>query len=669
MLDAKQFGTFYSLEEVYVILKTLQIKVTEASSYYQGSNNDKRKKVDEEEQNLDTEGSEKSISSDSRNDKKSKRRKTEKNSLEMDENDTDVIMNDLKKKKIEVVEVTETDEILENLKFTSYRLTQSTLDALKNRGILSLFPIQASTFDLIYDGKDVLARAKTGTGKTLAFALPIIEILLKHKQDKKFSSFKRGRLPKVIVMTPTRDLAKQISTEFESIAPSLKILCIYGGVAYDLQNQGLREGIDILVGTPGRVLDHIDRGNLKLSEVNFIVLDEADQMLDIGFSEAMETVLQTVKQHKEEQQQDKGVDYQTLLFSATVPDWVRKTVKKYLKADYVNVDLIGKEETKTNENIRHYGIRSAWSTRKDIIGDVVTCYGGSGSCVIFCNTKNDANELALNDKLKQDAQVLHGDIAQSQREITMKGFREGKFKCIICTDVLARGIDIPQVDVESYVHRAGRTARAGRLGTAVTLFKPQEEYLLSNIQRRAGVTFHMVGPPQPQDIIAATANDAVKNLESVESSVLPYFNETAKELINSQGAIEALSAALAYMSGYAGGIKKRSLMSAMEGYTTILFKFSFPIRHTSYVRSIFKKNFSDLSEDSVKGYKMTKDMQGVVCDIDNNKLEIGNDGQLILAGRPWYNTPTTTLEVEIIINLEGMVEAIVEDIMEDIHKL
>ncbi|RHZ83009.1 hypothetical protein Glove_100g23 [Diversispora epigaea] len=616
----------------------------------------KRKKDDgEEEQNLDIEGSEKSSSSDNRNDTKSKRRKTEKNSLEMDENDTDVIMTDSKKKKVEVVEVIETDEILENLKFTSYRLTQSTLDALKNRGILSLFPIQASTFDLIYDGKDVLARAKTGTGKTLAFALPITEILLKHKQDKKFSSFKRGRLPKVIVMTPTRDLAKQISTEFESIAPSLKTLCIYGGVAYDLQNQGLREGIDILVGTPGRVLDHIDRGNLKLSEVKFVVLDEADQMLDIGFSEAMETVLQNVKQHKEEQQQDKGVDYQTLLFSATVPDWVRKTVKKYLKADYVNVDLIGKEETKTNENIRHYGIRSAWITRKDIIGDVVACYGSSGSCVIFCNTKNDANELALNDKLKQDAQVLHGDIAQSQREITMKGFREGKFKCIICTDVLARGIDIPQVDlvinceppkdVESYVHRAGRTARAGRLGTAVTFFKPQEEYLLSNIQRHAGITFHMVGPPQPQDIIAATANGAVKNLESVESSVLPYFHETAKELITSQGAIEALSAALAYMSGYSGGIKKRSLMSAMEGYTTILFKFSFPIRHTSYVRSIFKKNFSDLSEDSVKAYKMTKDMQGVVCDIDSSKLEIGNDGQLILAGRPWYNTPTTTLEV------------------------
>jgi len=180
----------------------------------------------------------------------------------------------------------------------------------------------------------------------LAFGLPITEILLIQNQKDNFASKRRGRSPRVIIMTPTRDLAKQVSSEFESIALSLKVLCIYGGVPYDIQNQGLREGIDVLVGTPGRVLDHIDRGNLKLSDLKFICLDEADQMLDIGFAEAMETVLQHVKSHKEEQ--GKGVDYQTLLFSATVPDWVRQTVKKYLKSDYANVDLIGNADTRTN---------------------------------------------------------------------------------------------------------------------------------------------------------------------------------------------------------------------------------------------------------------------------------------------------------------------------------
>ncbi|CAG8516808.1 3033_t:CDS:2 [Funneliformis mosseae] len=582
---------------------------------------------------------------------KSKKRKLSEKDLAsvIINNDQDVETKDSDKDSLE----SNGKEISENLRLSSYRLTQTTIDSLKKRGVEALFPIQAATFDLIYDGKDVLARAKTGTGKTLAFGLPITEILLIQNQKDSFSSKFRGRSPRVIIMTPTRDLAKQVSSEFASIAPSLKVLCIYGGVSYDIQNQGLRDGIDVLVGTPGRVLDHIDRGNLKLGDLKFICLDEADQMLDIGFAEAMETVLQHVKSHKEEQ--GKGVDYQTLLFSATVPDWVRTTVKKYLKSDYANVDLIGNVDARTNENICHYGIRSSWASRKDIIGDVVACYAGSGSCVIFCNTKNDANELALNDKLKQDAQVLHGDIAQSQRETTLKGFRNGKFKCIICTDVLARGIDIPQVDlvinceppkdVESYVHRAGRTARAGRLGKAVTFFKPQEEYLLQIIEKRARIQFQMVGPPQPQDIIAATANDAVKNLESVESSVLPYFHSTAKDLIEKQGAIEALSAALAFMSGYSGGIKKRSLMSATEGNTTLLFKFSYPIRHGSYVKSIFKNHFSNIPENDVRAFKLTKDNEGVVCDIVSDHLSVSEDGVISLGGRPWYNTNTTTLEV------------------------
>ncbi|PKC72320.1 DEAD-domain-containing protein [Rhizophagus irregularis] len=544
-------------------------------------------------------------------------------------------------------------EIPENLRLSTYRLSQTTIDLLKKREIEALFPIQAATFDMIYDGKDVLARAKTGTGKTLAFVLPITEILLAQNQKDNFASKRRGRSPRVMVMTPTRDLANQILSEFEFISPTLKSLPILGGKSYDIQNQGLREGTDVIVGAPGRLLDQINRGNLKLGDLKFICLDEADQMLDIGFAENMETILQHVKSQKEKQ--GKGVDYQTLLFSATVPDWVKQTVKKYLKNDYINVDLVGNSDNKTNENICHYAIRSSWASRKDIIGDVVTCYAGLGSCVIFCNTKNDANELVLNDKLKQDAQVLHGDIAQSQRETTLKGFRNGKFKCIICTDVLARGIDIPQVDlvinceppkdVETYVHRAGRTARAGRQGKAVTFFKPQDEYLLQVVERGARIQFQVVGPPQPQDIISATANDAIKNLESVESSVLPYFNSTAKELIEKQGAIEALSAALAYISGYSSGIKKRSLMSATEGYTTILFKFNYPIRHGSYVRNIFKKQFSNIPENDVIAFRLTKDSEGVVCDIVSDHLSVSEDGVISIGGRPWYNSKTTTLEI------------------------
>jgi ATP-dependent RNA helicase DDX21 len=174
--------------------------------------------------------------------------------------------------------------------------------------------------------------------------LPIIENLL--TQTDSFVSKRRGRFPRVIVIAPTRDLANQVSSEFKSIAPSLKVLTLYGGMPLDTQIQGLREGIDILVGTPGRVIDHIDRGSLKLGDLKFVCFDEADQMLDIGFAEDMETILQHTKSHKEEQ--GKGIDYQTLLFSATVPDWVKKTVKKYLKSDYAYVDLVGNADTKTN---------------------------------------------------------------------------------------------------------------------------------------------------------------------------------------------------------------------------------------------------------------------------------------------------------------------------------
>ncbi|CAG8670562.1 2780_t:CDS:2, partial [Ambispora leptoticha] len=549
---------------------------------------------------------------------------------------------------------TEEAEVPENLRFSSYRLSQITIESLKKRGVTALFPIQAATFDYIFDGKDVLARAKTGTGKTLAFALPITERLINSSDFAQLRN-RRGRAPQVVVMTPTRDLAKQVATEFGSIASSLAVSCIYGGVPYAEQYRELRDGIDVLVGTPGRVMDHIDRDNLNLADIKFICLDEADQMLDIGFAEAMEKVLQHVKEHKEKK--GKGVDYQTMLFSATVPDWVKETVKKYLKEDYVNIDLIGKMDNKTNENICHYAIRSAWHSRKDIIGDVVATYGGSGSCVIFCNTKNDANELVLNDKLKQDAQVLHGDIAQSQREVTMKGFREGKFKCIICTDVLARGIDIPQVDlvinceppkdVETYVHRSGRTGRAGRPGTAVTFFKSQEEYLINNIQRKTRIQFSIVGPPQPVDIVAATAQDAVQNLESVNPSILPYFHATAKLLIDNKGAIEALSAALAYMTGYSNGIKTRSLLSGNEGCITLLFRFSYPVRHVSYARNILERSFPNLKSDQVKLMRLTKDGLGIAMDILSEKVEIGigeEEGDLILAGTKWQNTKSTTLE-------------------------
>ncbi|KAI8353748.1 P-loop containing nucleoside triphosphate hydrolase protein [Mortierella sp. GBAus27b] len=545
------------------------------------------------------------------------------------------------------------DDIPENLRLSSYRISPATVAALTARGIKALFPIQAETFDHIYNGNDVLGRARTGTGKTLAFSLPMVEILLKDKVVAE-----RGRTPRVLVLAPTRDLAIQVGNEFSSISSSLKAVCLYGGVPMPEQTGHLRNGVDVVIGTPGRVLDHVNRGNLKLDNLRFVCLDEADQMLDIGFADDMEQTLQ----HVQTQKQARGASapkHQTLLFSATAPEWIKRTVQKYLDPKYINVDLVGNSRVKTNENIRHYAIASTWQSRKDVIGDVVAVYGGNrGLTVIFTNTKAEADELGLTPKLKADAKVLHGDIPQAQRELTLQGFREAKVKCIICTDVLARGIDIPMVDlvincqppkdVETYVHRSGRTGRAGRKGVCVTFYKAQEEYMIQNIQRRAGMDMSKVGPPQPEDIIAATAQDSADVVTKVVKSVIPMFRPIAESMIaeNFDGnATDALAAALAHISGYGAGVRSRSLLSSMEGYTTMIFRLTHEIQHPGYVRNILNRNFPKLSYDDVKGMRMTKDMMGVVFDVVSDKMEQDEDNAIILAGNKWADLANITLEV------------------------
>ncbi|KAH7055274.1 P-loop containing nucleoside triphosphate hydrolase protein [Linnemannia elongata] len=548
------------------------------------------------------------------------------------------------------------DAVPENLRLSSYKISPATIAALANRGIHALFPIQAETFDHIFNGHDVLGRARTGTGKTLAFALPMVEILLKEKAG---AMAERGRAPRVLVLAPTRDLAIQVSNEFTSIAPNLKSICVYGGTPMHEQTTYLRNGVDVVIGTPGRCLDHINRGNLRLDSVRFVCLDEADQMLDIGFADDMEQVLQHVQTQKEARGAS-APKHQTLLFSATAPEWIKRTVQKYLDPKYINVDLVGNSRVKTNENIRHYAIPSTWQSRKDVIGDVVAVYGGNrGLTVIFANTKAEADELGLTDKLRGDAKVLHGDIPQAQRELTLQGFREAKVKCIICTDVLARGIDIPMVDlvincqppkdVETYVHRSGRTGRAGRKGVCVTFFKAQEEYMIQNIQRRAGMEMVKVGPPQPQDIIAATAQDAADIVAKVVKNVIPMFKPIAESMVADEfkgDTVEALAAALAQISGYGAGVRARSLMSAAEGFTTMIFRLSHEIQHAGYVRNILTRNFPKLAYDDVKGMRMTKDMMGVVFDVVSEKVEVDEEkGTILLGGNKWTDLDNIRLEV------------------------
>jgi ATP-dependent RNA helicase DDX21 len=518
--------------------------------------------------------------------------------------------------------------------FRNFRISKETIKLLTAKGISTLFPIQVATFDAIYDGRDVIGRARTGTGKTLSFALPIVERLMK---DHRVTITKRGRKPHVLVMAPTRELANQVCKEFESIAPQYHCLCIYGGVPYESQEQGMREGLDVVVGTPGRIIDHLRRENLNLSDINYLVMDEADQMLNIGFADDMEEILKILMEHKQSKLKTGERDFQVLLFSATLPEWIWKVVGKYLQPDRVMVDLIGQQKLKASETVQHLAMPCSYHMRRNVMSDVILVYGTSrnghqGRTILFAETKQEVNELALHAGTRIDCQVLHGDIPQKQRELTLAGFRDGKFQCLAATDVAARGLDISQVDlivqceppkdVETYIHRSGRTGRAGKSGTCLLFYKPDQEPLVKMIEKRAGITFSRVGAPQPADIIAASSMELSNGLKHVPDMVLPYFKDIACTLIEEYGAEKALCLTLAKLSGHVSAIKNRSLLTCAEGFTTMLVRTTYDIRTTSYIWNILGKKVPDLKEGGhIRGMRLCADSRGVVFDIPDGRAQ------------------------------------------------
>jgi len=368
-------------------------------------------------------------------------------------------------------------------------INQKSADLLTNRGIKNLFPIQQHTFYPIYNREDVIARDLTGSGKTLAFALPVTEYLRKNQ-------ILGSRRISAIVLAPTRELAIQVQNEFVKLKHfpnEYQTLTVYGGVSIEDQTRELRRGIDIFVGTTGRVLDHIERGNIDFSAMRTIVLDEADQMLKLGFKEDVEKILSTIRQQCKH-------DVQICLFSATIPRWVRDVAQYHMKKNLRIVDLCQDLKNKTAKKVQHLAINCPFQNRISALADILICYGGvNGKTIVFTQTKADCNALILTDKIKQDIEVMHGDIAQNQREVTMKRFKEGKFQVLCATDVASRGLDIPNVDLviqieppkeaETYIHRSGRTARAGASGTCITFYTNKTKYLIEDIELQAGIKF------------------------------------------------------------------------------------------------------------------------------------------------------------------------------------
>jgi ATP-dependent RNA helicase DeaD len=355
--------------------------------------------------------------------------------------------------------------------FNQLALSKPLLKALDDVGYETPSPIQAETIPLLLDGKDIIGQAQTGTGKTAAFALPLLSNLDLKQKD-----------PQLLVLAPTRELAIQVSEAFQKYAKHMKgfhVLPVYGGQDYRGQIKALQRGVHVVVGTPGRVMDHMRRGTLKLNKLNALVLDEADEMLRMGFIDDVEWILEQTPEQR-----------QIALFSATMPQQIRRIATKYLN----NPEQITiKTKTTTVETIRQRFWPVSGVHKLDALTRILEAEPFE-AMIIFVRTKNSTAELA--EKLEARgyaAAALSGDVAQNQRERIIQQLKSGKLDMVIATDVAARGLDVERIshvvnydvpyDTETYVHRIGRTGRAGREGDAILFVAPREKRMLAAIER------------------------------------------------------------------------------------------------------------------------------------------------------------------------------------------
>ncbi|RNF26723.1 putative nucleolar RNA helicase II [Trypanosoma conorhini] len=457
--------------------------------------------------------------------------------------------------------------------FSDFDLLPSTVEVLNRQGITTLFPVQALTYEAIMKGSDVLVQARTGSGKTLAFAIPIVEKLSRMAKGKEPPV--RGRGPAAVVFCPTRELAIQVRDVIAGISKGFVVSALYGGVAYSTQERVLYSGVDVVVATPGRAKDFLEKGTLRFDRVSVVCLDEADHMLDIGFKDDIELLLQKVAEQNGSTEEK--ASHQTLLFSATVPDWVHTC--SFISRNKEFIDMVGQGTMRAANTIKFYRRKCHFSEVSCMLADLIKVYSGRhGRTLVFTNTKKDCHDLSINNT-KLDSQSLHGDMQQEQRESTMKSFRDNKFGVLIATDVAARGLDLPMVDlviqcappsdIDAFIHRAGRTGRAGRKGVCVLLHQPKDEYIVERIERHAKIKFEVLPAPTRDEILKAVARDAAEDLARVERGATNLFMDQAAELLKDADATEILASAIAVMSGYTSSITRRGLITGAKGSVTV----------------------------------------------------------------------------------------------------
>ncbi|WP_407939394.1 DEAD/DEAH box helicase [Microbacterium paraoxydans] len=423
--------------------------------------------------------------------------------------------------------------------FEDLGITGPVLKAIKDLGYETPSPIQAATIPTLLAGRDVVGMAQTGTGKTAAFALPVLERLDIAQKT-----------PQALVLAPTRELALQVCEAFESYASRMKgvhVLPVYGGQGYGVQLSALRRGVHVVVGTPGRIMDHLAKGTLDLSELQYLVLDEADEMLKMGFAEDVEQILAQTPEEK-----------QVALFSATMPAQIRRLAQQYLRDPE---EITVKSKTATNTNITQRYLVVSYAQKVDALTRILEVENFDGM-IVFVRTKNETETLA--EKLRArgySAAAINGDVPQVQRERSVNQLKDGKLDILVATDVAARGLDVERIshvvnfdiptDTESYVHRIGRTGRAGRTGDAISFITPRERYLLKHIEKATRQQPTQMQLPSTEDVNTtrlARFDDAITTALS-ETSRIDAFRDIIAHYVRHHDVPEGdVAAALAVVA-------------------------------------------------------------------------------------------------------------------------
>jgi len=419
--------------------------------------------------------------------------------------------------------------------FNDLGLSAKALEAINKRGFEEPTAIQAVTIPvMLRDDTNIVAQAQTGTGKTAAFGLPLIEMV---NTD--------SNTVQALILVPTRELAIQVSEEINSLKgdKNIRIVPIYGGQSIEQQFRSLKKGVHIVVGTPGRVIDHLNRKTLKIGQIAHLIFDEADEMLNMGFIEDMEEIMKHT-----------NADKRTLLFSATIPGRIRELAHKYMEGYEL---LTVKNETLTVELTEQIYFEVKAADKFEVLCRIIDIksdfYG-----LVFCRTKSDVDSVAthLMDR-GYDAEAIHGDISQAQRERTLGKFRKKRINILVATDVAARGIDVINLthvinyslpnDPEMYVHRIGRTGRAGKEGTAITFITPSEYRRLMAIQRFANIDIKRSKVPEVEDIINAKKKKIYDDLTAIlKNKIGDKYSNWARELLEDNSPTEILAAVLNY---------------------------------------------------------------------------------------------------------------------------